>query len=65
MIRRKKNRTMDSLPTDIRSQFGTEINTRFLRALPAFRADEGIPEALGCLLSKLDKAEQEQSPTKQ
>jgi hypothetical protein len=46
-----------TLPDEVRRQFGSAGTKRFLRALPAFRIDEGIPERFQNLLAELDRVE--------
>jgi hypothetical protein len=43
----------------IRREIGTEINSRFLRSLPAFRLDRDMPAHFSDLLARLDQAERE------
>ncbi|TIS98885.1 MAG: hypothetical protein E5W72_08485 [Mesorhizobium sp.] len=45
------------LAAGIRSQFGTEATMRFLRALPAFRTENDIPDRFKELLDRLDGIE--------
>jgi hypothetical protein len=45
------------LATEVRRQFGAAAMTRFLRTLPAFRADADIPDRFAELLQRLDAAE--------
>jgi len=47
----------NQLSAEIRRQMGTAANTRFLRALPLFRADPEIPEPFVRLLREIDRAE--------
>jgi hypothetical protein len=46
-----------TLPDEVRRQLGSAGTKRFLRALPAFRIDEGIPERFRNLLAELDRVE--------
>lgn len=41
----------------IRREIGSETNRRFLRSLPAFKADGQIPARLQELLSRLEQVE--------
>ncbi|RWK41867.1 hypothetical protein [Mesorhizobium sp.] len=45
------------LAAGLRRQFGTEATIRFLRALPAFRTENDIPDRLKELLDRLDGIE--------
>lgn len=45
------------LATNIRGELATESNLRVLEALPAFRADDDLPQKLRRLLDKLEAAE--------
>lgn len=47
----------DGLAVDIRRQLGNETTKRFLRTLPAFRAETDIPDRLKKLLDRLDGIE--------
>ena len=47
----------ERLAAGIRRQFGTEATTRFLRALPAFRTENDIPDRFRELLDRLDGIE--------
>ena len=47
----------ESLPDDIRRQFGAPGTTRFLRAQPWLHAEPGIPQQFMELLAELDCAE--------
>ncbi|MCO5081550.1 MAG: hypothetical protein M9955_07805 [Rhizobiaceae bacterium] len=51
---------MDALAKDIRRQIGTQANKTFLRRMPLFRVDAGLPEDLSVLLGELDVAEKRQ-----
>lgn len=46
----------------IRRELGSETNRRFLKRMPAFRAECSLPDRIGALLGELDKAEQDQGP---
>ena len=41
----------------IEKELRRDINTRFLRGMPAFKADSDLPEKFKLLLTQLDKAE--------
>lgn len=45
----------------VRREFKSEDNRKFLRALPAFRAEPDLPDRLRHLLARLEQAEQAQS----
>lgn len=45
------------LQEEIRKQFGSAGTSRFLRSLPGFQVDQGIPERFRNLLNELDRAE--------
>jgi hypothetical protein len=45
------------LQAEIRKQFGSAGMSRFMRALPGFQVEHGIPDRLADLLSELDRAE--------
>jgi hypothetical protein len=49
--------TREALAADIRRQFRTEATKRFLRTLPAFRTEAGIPDRFRDLLDRLDGIE--------
>ena len=51
---------MDALAKDIRRQIGTQTNKTFLRRMPLFRVDAGLPEDFSVLLGELDAAEKRQ-----
>jgi hypothetical protein len=57
MMTRKNGERPESLAADIRRQMSTEATKRFLRTLPAFRADNDIPEHFRELLNRLDGVE--------
>ena len=52
-----KGERPESLPDEIRRQFGAPGTTRFLRAQPWFHFEPGIPRQFMELLSELDRAE--------
>ncbi len=45
----------------IRHPFGNGMTTRFLRALPAFKVVDDLPEHLRELLDRLENAERERT----
>ncbi|TIL71944.1 MAG: hypothetical protein E5Y65_22795 [Mesorhizobium sp.] len=47
----------ERLAAGIRRQFGTEATMHFLRALPAFRTENDIPDCFRELLDRLDGIE--------
>lgn len=57
MMTRKNGERPEGLASDIRRQMSTEATKRFLRNLPAFRADNDIPEHFRELLNRLDGIE--------
>ncbi len=57
---KEDDRAMDALAKDIRRQIGTQANTRFLRRMPLFAVDLGLPEDLNALLGDLEAAERRQ-----
>ncbi|WP_352604148.1 hypothetical protein [Mesorhizobium sp. M0488] len=54
---RNKGEKGERLAVEIRRQFGTEAMKRFLRTLPAFRAEVEIPERFREQLKRLDSVE--------
>ena len=56
MTRNRHNRE-NTLPDEIMGQFGSVGTARFLRALPPFKIDNGMPERFHNLLAELDRAE--------
>ncbi|QKC86094.1 hypothetical protein [Mesorhizobium sp. NZP2077] len=57
MMTRDKAEKGEKLATEVRRQFGAEAMTRFLRTLPAFRAEADIPNRFRELLDHLDRVE--------
>ncbi|MET2830261.1 hypothetical protein [Mesorhizobium shangrilense] len=57
MMTRKNGERPEGLAADIRRQMSAEATKRFLRNLPAFRADNDIPEHFRELLNRLDSIE--------
>lgn len=57
MMTTTKREKGEKLATEVRRQFGAEAMTRFLRTLPAFRAEADIPDRFRQLLDRLDGAE--------
>ena len=57
MMTRKNCERPEGLAADIRRQMGTEATKRFLRNLPAFRADNDISDHFSELLNRLDGVE--------
>jgi hypothetical protein len=47
----------NTLLDEIRRQFGSVGTARFLRALPLFQIDQGMPERVQNLLAELDRVE--------
>ncbi|TJW83435.1 MAG: hypothetical protein E5X43_22425, partial [Mesorhizobium sp.] len=47
----------ERLAAGLRRQFGTEATIRFLRALPAFRTENDIPDRFKELLDRMDGIE--------
>ena len=45
------------LQEEIRRQFGSAGTSRYMRALPGFQVEHGIPDRLADLLSELDRVE--------
>lgn len=56
---RTKAEDRDRLASDIRRQIADPSTTRCLRALPAFRAVEDLPDHLKVLLDRLDARERQ------
>jgi hypothetical protein len=54
---RNNDERRERLAAGIRRQFGTEATMRFLRALPAFRTENDIPDRFKELLDRLDGIE--------
>ncbi|PAP93523.1 hypothetical protein [Mesorhizobium wenxiniae] len=54
---RNNDERRERLAAGIRGQFGTEATMRFLRALPAFRTENDIPDRFRELLDRLDGIE--------
>ena len=52
----KKDVTMIG-SANLKQQIRTETNVRFLRNLPAFKADRALPDVMEDLLDRLDQAE--------
>ncbi|AWC20790.1 hypothetical protein WHT83_06990 [Aminobacter sp. P9b] len=48
------------LATNIRGELATESNLRVLEALPAFQAEDDLPQKLRRLLDRLEAAERTQ-----
>ena len=46
-----------TLQEEIRRQFGSAGMSRFMRALPGFQVEQGIPDGLADLLIELDRAD--------
>ena len=57
MMTRNKAEKGEELAAEVRRQFGAEAMTRFLRTLPAFRAEADIPDRFRELLDHLDRLE--------
>jgi hypothetical protein len=49
------------LQEEIRKQFGSAGTSRFLRSLPGFQVEHGIPERFRNLLNELDRAESDRN----
>jgi hypothetical protein len=47
------------LQEEIRRQLGSAGTSRYMRALPGFQVEHGIPDRLADLLSELDRVETE------
>ncbi|RUV31503.1 MAG: hypothetical protein EOS23_17765 [Mesorhizobium sp.] len=54
---RNNDERRERLAAGIRRQFSTEATMRFLRALPAFRTENDIPDRFRELLDRLDGIE--------
>ena len=54
MMTNNKAEKGERLAAEVRRQFGAEAMTRFLRTLPAFRAEADIPDHFRELLDRLD-----------
>ncbi|SJM35508.1 hypothetical protein [Mesorhizobium delmotii] len=54
---RNNDERRERLAAGIRRQFGTEATMHFLRALPAFRTENDIPDRFKELLDRLDGIE--------
>jgi metal-dependent amidase/aminoacylase/carboxypeptidase family protein len=54
---RNDDERRERLAAGLRRQFGTEATIRFLRALPAFRTENDIPDHFKELLDRLDGIE--------
>ncbi|RUU46755.1 hypothetical protein EOD08_07785, partial [Mesorhizobium sp. M6A.T.Ca.TU.002.02.2.1] len=54
---RNNDERRERLAAGIRRQFGTEATMGFLRALPAFRMENDIPDRFKELLDRLDGIE--------
>lgn len=54
---RNEDERRERLAAGIRRQFGTEATMHFLRALPAFRTENDIPDRFRELLDRLDGIE--------
>ncbi len=54
---RNDDERRERLAAGLRRQFGTEATIRFLRALPAFRTENDIPDRFKELLDRLDGIE--------
>ncbi|MET3582552.1 hypothetical protein ABID19_005614 [Mesorhizobium robiniae] len=54
---RNNDERRERLAAGIRRQFGAEATKRFLRALPAFRTQNDIPDRFKELLERLDGIE--------
>ncbi|MGX9181531.1 hypothetical protein [Mesorhizobium sp. BHbdii] len=54
---RNNDERRERLAAGIRRQFGSEATMRFLRALPAFRTENDIPDRFRELLDRLDGIE--------
>lgn len=53
------------LATNIRGELATESNLRALEALPAFQAEDDLPQKLRRLLDELEAAERTAPQSKQ
>ncbi|TIP25939.1 MAG: hypothetical protein E5X67_22375 [Mesorhizobium sp.] len=54
---RNDDERRERLAASLRRQFGTEATIRFLRALPAFRTENDIPDRFKELLDRMDGIE--------
>ncbi|TWI36422.1 hypothetical protein [Mesorhizobium tianshanense] len=54
---RNNDERRERLATGVKHQFGTEATMRFMRALPAFRTENDIPDRFRELLDRLDGIE--------
>ncbi|BCH14665.1 hypothetical protein MesoLjLa_15160 [Mesorhizobium sp. L-2-11] len=54
---RNDDEKRERLAAGLRRQFGTEATIRFLRALPAFRTENDIPDRFKELLDRMDGIE--------
>ena len=54
---RNNGERQEGLRDEIRRQFGSPVTTRYLRALPPFQCEPGIPDRFAELLSELDRVE--------
>ncbi|RWM94406.1 MAG: hypothetical protein EOR84_16875 [Mesorhizobium sp.] len=54
---RNDDERRERLAAGLRRQFGNEATIRFLRALPAFRTENDIPDRFKELLDRLDGIE--------
>ena len=57
MMTRNNAERPEGLAAHIRRQMGSDATKRFLRNLPAFRADNDIPDRFQELLDQLDGTE--------
>jgi hypothetical protein len=57
MSSENQNPAADEVAALIRKELRREANKRFLRRMPAFQAEQDIPEEFRLLLSQLDSAE--------
>lgn len=49
------------MDSGIRRQLGSEANRLYLRNLPIFRVERGLPRKLSALLEEIERAEQMQA----
>ena len=49
------------LQEEIRKQFGSAGTSRFVRSLPGFQVEQGIPERFANLLNELDRSESDRN----
>lgn len=61
MSRNNARRAEEGLSESLRREWRRDDNRRFLRAHPAFRASDGLPENLASLLERLEQAERSRS----